>query len=56
MPIAVLGKFPADPAALCTFKTVKLKARTGVNPQTGAKIKIPAKNAFKFSASKNPKF
>lgn len=39
-----------------TFKTVNLKARTGVNPQTGAKIKIPAKKAFKFSASKNPKF
>lgn len=39
-----------------TFKTVKTKARTGVNPQTGAKIKIPAKNSFKFSASKNPKY
>ena len=39
-----------------TFKTVARKARTGVNPATGAKIKIPAKKVFKFSASKNPKY
>ncbi len=39
-----------------TFKTVQTKARAGVNPQTGAKIKIPAKKVFKFKASKNPKY
>lgn len=39
-----------------TFKTVNRKARAGVNPSTGAKIKIPAKKVFKFSASKNPKY
>lgn len=39
-----------------TFKTVKTKARTGVNPQTGAKIKIPAKKLMKFKVSKNPKY
>lgn len=39
-----------------TFKTVNRKARSGVNPATGAKIRIPAKKVFKFSASKNPKY
>lgn len=39
-----------------TFKFSKRKARTGVNPATGAKIKIPAKKVFTFKASKNPKF
>jgi len=39
-----------------TFKTANRKARTGVNPATGAKIKIAAKKVFKFSASKNPKY
>ncbi|MFW5747108.1 MAG: HU family DNA-binding protein [Nanoarchaeota archaeon] len=39
-----------------TFRTVKTKARTGVNPQTGAKIKIPSKKVVKFKASKNPKY
>ena len=33
-----------------------IKARAGVNPATGAKIRIPAKKVFKFSASKNPKY
>lgn len=36
-----------------TFKLVKSKARMGVNPQTGAKIKIPAKKKIKFSGGKN---
>ncbi|MFT4312623.1 MAG: HU family DNA-binding protein [Candidatus Woesearchaeota archaeon] len=35
-----------------TFRVVKTKARNGVNPQTGAKIKIPSKKALKFKASK----
>lgn len=39
-----------------TFKTVQRKARSGVNPATGAKIKIPARKAFTFKASKNPKY
>jgi len=39
-----------------TFKIVKMKARMGVNPQTGEKLKIPAKKALKFKASKNPKY
>lgn len=39
-------------AGFGTFKYTKMKARTGVNPQTGAKIKIPAKEVFKFKASK----
>ena len=34
-----------------TWKNVRRKARTGVNPATGAKIKIAAKNVVKFKAS-----
>lgn len=34
---------------LGTFKPVKRKARTGVNPATGAKIKIAAYKTVKFS-------
>ena len=34
-----------------TFSTTKRAARTGVNPATGAKIKIAAKEVFKFKAS-----
>lgn len=37
---------------LGTFKVVKKKARTGVNPQTRQKIKIPATNVPRFSASR----
>lgn len=37
---------------LGTFKVVQRKARNGVNPQTGKKIKIPATKAPSFSASK----
>jgi DNA-binding protein HU-beta len=36
---------------LGTFRVVKKKARTGVNPQTRQKIKIPAVNTPRFSAS-----
>ena len=35
-----------------TFKVGKRKARTGRNPQTGAEIKIKAKNVPKFVAGK----
>ena len=34
-------------SSLGTFKVVQRKARTGVNPQTKAKIKIPARKAPK---------
>jgi DNA-binding protein HU-beta len=37
---------------LGTFKVVKKKARTGVNPQTRQKIKIPATKVPRFSASR----
>jgi DNA-binding protein HU-beta len=36
---------------LGTFKVVERKARTGVNPQTKAKINIPATKAPTFRAS-----
>lgn len=39
-------------AGLGTFEKIKRAARTGVNPATGAKIKIKAKNAPKFKAAK----
>ncbi len=35
-----------------TFKVGKRKARTGRNPQTGAEIKISAKNVAKFVPGK----
>ncbi len=35
-----------------TFAKVRRKARNGVNPATGAKIKIKACNAVKFKAGK----
>jgi nucleoid DNA-binding protein len=35
-----------------TFKVDKRKARMGRNPQTGAEIKIKAKNVPKFAAGK----
>ncbi len=33
-----------------SFSVTKREARTGVNPQTGKKINIPAKNIVKFKA------
>jgi nucleoid DNA-binding protein len=39
-------------ADLGTFKVSHRKARAGVNPQTGKKIKIPATNVPRFTASK----
>jgi len=38
-----------------TFKVVQRKARTGVNPKTGEKIKIKASKNVKFSAGKDLK-
>ena len=38
-----------------TFKVIETAARTGVNPQTGAKIQIPAGKKPKFTASKSLK-
>ncbi|MDD5201001.1 MAG: HU family DNA-binding protein [Terrimicrobiaceae bacterium] len=35
-----------------TFKIASRKARTGVNPKTGAKIKIKASKTVKFVAGK----
>jgi len=35
-----------------TFSVVRRKARTGRNPQTGAKIQIKPKNVVKFKAGK----
>jgi DNA-binding protein HU-beta len=35
-----------------TFMKTRRKARTGRNPQTGAKIKIKAKNVVKFKPGK----
>jgi len=35
-----------------TFSKVRRKAREGRNPQTGAKIKIKARNAVKFTSGK----
>jgi DNA-binding protein HU-beta len=37
---------------LGTFRVIERKARTGVNPQTRAKMKIPAKKAPAFRAAK----
>ncbi|MFH1849868.1 MAG: HU family DNA-binding protein [archaeon] len=36
-----------------TFRTIKTKARNGINPQTKKPIKIPAKKVIKFKVSKN---
>ena len=38
-----------------TFEVSKRKARTGINPQTGEKIKIKATKVPKFKPSKNLK-
>ncbi len=38
-----------------TFKVATRKARTGVNPKTGEKIKIKASKTVKFSAGKDLK-
>lgn len=57
--IALVGKTvrkePVQLVGLGTFKPVKRKARAGVNPITGEKIKIPARKTVKFTASSNLK-
>lgn len=57
--IATIGKTvkkeKVQLVGLGTFQGVKRKARMGVNPATGAKIKIPARKALKFTASANLK-
>lgn len=57
--IATIGKTvkkePVQLVGLGTFKPVKRKARTGINPMTGEKLKIPARKALKFTASANLK-
>ena len=40
-------------SGLGTFKVSQRKARAGVNPRTGKKIKIPAAKVPRFSASKS---
>lgn len=51
---AVAGALKAgDKVALVGFGTFEVSARSareGVNPSTGAKIQIPAKNVVKFKA------
>jgi DNA-binding protein HU-beta len=37
---------------LGSFSSIQRKARAGRNPRTGAAIKIPARKAVKFSASR----
>lgn len=49
-------KSPVQLVGFGSFKFAKRKARAGVNPATGAKIKIPAKTVFVFKGSKNPKY
>ena len=51
-----MKKTPVQLVGFGTFKIVKRKARKGVNPSTGEKIKIPAKKVVTFKPSKNPKY
>lgn len=43
---------PVQLVGFGTWKKSKRKARTGRNPQTGASIKIAARNTVRFSAGK----
>ncbi|MFW6230781.1 MAG: HU family DNA-binding protein [Nanoarchaeota archaeon] len=49
-------KEPVQLVGFGTFRVQSQKARTGVNPRTGEKIKIPARKSLKFKASKSPKY
>ena len=49
-------KSPVQLVGFGTFKRVKRKARNGVNPSTGEKIRIKAKTVTTFKASKKPKY
>lgn len=46
---------PVQLVGFGTFKVVQRKARTGVNPKTGEKIKIKASKNVKFSVGKDLK-
>ena len=46
---------PVQLVGFGTFKIVSRKARLGVNPKTGEKIKIKASKNVKFSAGKDLK-
>ncbi len=46
---------PVQLVGFGTFKVANRKARTGVNPKTGEKIKIKASKSVKFSAGKDLK-
>ena len=49
-------KEPVQLVGFGTFKLMSQKARTGVNPRTGEKLKIAARKVVKFKVSKNPKY
>lgn len=44
---------PVQLVGFGTFKVTSRKARTGINPKTGEKIKIKASKNVKFSAGKD---
>lgn len=46
---------PVQLVGFGTFKIANRKARMGVNPKTGAKIKIKASKSVKFAAGKDLK-
>ena len=46
---------PVQLVGFGTFKVANRKARMGVNPKTGEKIKIKASKSVKFSAGKDLK-
>jgi nucleoid DNA-binding protein len=46
---------PVQLVGFGTFKVASRKARMGINPKTGAKIKIKASKSVKFSAGKDLK-
>lgn len=55
----ILKGVKKDPVGLVgfgTFRVTKMKARNGVNPATGEKIRISARKVLKFKASKTLKF
>ncbi|HEX8295977.1 MAG TPA: HU family DNA-binding protein [Chthoniobacteraceae bacterium] len=46
---------PVQLVGFGTFKVASRKARMGINPKTGVKIKIKASKSVKFSAGKDLK-
>ena len=49
---ALKGKDKVTLIGFGTFSVTRREARSGRNPQTGATIKIPAKNVVKFKPGK----